>query len=141
MNFLQALLGALMPHILEVAGVVVAILLAGLTRTLKDRWGIEIEARHREALHSALMSGIRAALGRGLAGQAAIDAAVSYARQSVPDALSRLDPDAGVLADLASSKLRQVLEGAPFFGIDLGKADDSVVVPPGLTVNLPDGGA
>lgn len=123
MTFLQALFSALMPHLLELASVVVAILLAALFRALQARWGIEIESRHRDALHSALMSGIRAALGKGLSGQAAVDAAVSYARRSVPDALSRLDPDAGVLADLASSKLREALEKTPFVGIDLAKKD------------------
>ena len=34
----------------------------------RARWGIEIEARHREALHSALMTGVRHALARGAAG-------------------------------------------------------------------------
>lgn len=113
MLFLQTLIASLMPHILELVGVVVTVLIASLVSTLKARFGIEIEARHREALHSALMSGIRAALGRGFTGQEAIDMALKYTLDSVPDALVALNPNANVLADLAAAKLREATEKPP----------------------------
>lgn len=113
MLFLQAFFTSLMPHLLEIFGVVITILIASLVQTLKARFGIEVEARHREALHSALLSGIRAALGRGLLGQAAVDDALRYVLDSVPDAITALNPNANVLTDLAAAKLREVMEKTP----------------------------
>ena len=79
------------------------------------RTGREIEARHREALHSALMTGARIALQRGLKPQAAVDMAIGYARTSVPDAIRELDPNEAVL----TSRARAVLEEAQKTGADL----------------------
>lgn len=119
MFFLTELYAAVLPLLLSVIAAWLARALVAAAAEAKRRWGIEIEARHRDALHSALMSGIRAALGRGLRGEDAIAAAITYAGQSVPDALDRLQPDAAVMADLAASKLREALEKTPFFGVDL----------------------
>lgn len=90
MNLLSEIYAAVLPLLLSLLAAWLAKVMAGAADEAKRRWGIEIEARHREALHSALMSGIRAALNRGLTGPAAIDSAVKYATQSVPDALARL---------------------------------------------------
>lgn len=123
MNLLSEIYAAVVPLLLSLLAAWLAKVMAGAADEAKRRWGIEIEARHREALHSALMSGIRAALNRGLTGPAAIDSAVKYATQSVPDALARLNPDARVLARLAASKLREVHEKSPVVGIDRARAD------------------
>lgn len=125
---LQAIYSAILPSLLEIIAVVLGALLIRATETARTRWGIEIEARHREALHSAMMSGIRAALARGLSGEAAISAAISYAGQSVPDALAKLSPTGEVLQSIAEAKLREVMAGAPWFGLDLAKpgSDKSV---------------
>jgi hypothetical protein len=109
-ELLAQLYAFLVPLALTAIAAILTQIISGAARVAKDRWGIEIEARHREALHSALMSGIQAALGRGLRGQAAIDAAVSYAQRSVPDAMARLRPDTGLLANLAGAKLVDVLK-------------------------------
>ena len=58
-------------------GTVLTIVLDRATKVARERWGIEIEATHRSALHSALMSGIRAALLRGLSGADAVEAAIT----------------------------------------------------------------
>ena len=103
-----AILNALAPHIVELIGAVLTLLI-GLIAARISRWtGIQIEARHREALHSALMTGVRVALDRGLPRQQAVDLAVGYARSSVPDAMRRLAPAPEVLNNLARAKLAEV---------------------------------
>lgn len=116
-TLLAAVSADLLPVILQLIGVVLAALLARAANTARTRWGIEIEARHREALHSALMSGITSALSKGLTGQAAITAALSYTLRSVPDAMAALDPSPDVLSNLAEAKLRQALAASPFYAI------------------------
>lgn len=116
--FLAQLYAIALPIALTFIAAFLARVLAAAAKVAQDRWGIEIEATHRDALHSALMSGIRAALSRGLTGQAVVDAAVAHARGSVPDALAHLNPAAEVLANLAKSKLREAVEKTPFIGID-----------------------
>lgn len=98
----------LLPVLLQLLGLILGGLLFGLSRLARQRWGIEIEASHREALHSALMSGVRAAVARGLSGPAATASAVAYAGRSVPDALGALKPAEGVLASIAEAKLTEV---------------------------------
>ena len=122
-NLISEIYAAVLPLLLSVLAAWLAKVLASAANEAKRRWGIEIEARHREALHSALMSGIRAALNRGLTGPAAISSAVTYAAQSVPDALARLSPDAKVLARLAASKLREVQESSVYLGLDYGRPE------------------
>lgn len=100
----------LLPVLVQIFGLILGGLLFSLSRLARQRWGIEIEAAHREALHLALMSGVRAALARGLNGPAAAASAVAYAGRSVPDALSALKPGEGVLASIAEAKL---VEAAP----------------------------
>jgi len=112
-DLLFALYWDVMPIILQLIAAGLGTLLLWVANVAKTRWGIEIEARHREALHSALMSGIRAALGRGFTGQEAIDMALKYTLDSVPDALVALNPNANVLADLAAAKLREATEKPP----------------------------
>lgn len=107
MDHLITLYTAILPTLLQVIGSVLGLLLIWVTGTMKTRWGIEIEARHREALHSAIMSGIRAALTKGLGGTDAVKDALAYAEQSVPDAIAALSPSPDVLADLAQAKLRE----------------------------------
>jgi hypothetical protein len=109
---LTELYSAFLPTLLQIIGAVLMAILIRATEVARARWGIEIEARHREALHSALMSGIRAALSRGSSPQEAIAAAVQHAAQSVPDAIMALQPDSGVLSSIAEAKLREVLDAA-----------------------------
>ena len=113
---LQALYAELLPVLLQLIAAALAMVLLRAAEAARHRWGIEIEARHREALHAALMTGISAALARGLKGTAAVDAATVYARQSVPDAIAALRPDAVLMRNLATAKLRQ---SSPFIGVDM----------------------
>ncbi|MCL4065909.1 hypothetical protein M3484_04950 [Pseudomonas sp. GX19020] len=125
MSFVQAFFLTLLPHLTEVASAVIAILLAGLFRILKTRWGIEIEARHREALQSAMMTGITAALSRGLKADAAIAAAIQHAAGAgARDAVEFFNLGVDDLKRLAEAKLHSAI---PLFGIDIaGQPDETV---------------
>ncbi|WP_052261578.1 hypothetical protein [Leisingera sp. ANG-M1] len=105
------LLPLFMPYLLEAVGLVLASLIGAAAMAAKKRFGIEIEAKHREALHSALMTGLQAALRhKASAGrEAIIEAAISYAGNSVPDALNALRPENAVLRNIARAKLEQIL--------------------------------
>ncbi|WP_151720202.1 hypothetical protein [Gemmobacter serpentinus] len=104
---LQAMYAELLPVLLQLIAAILGMVLLRAAEAARRRWGIEIEARHREALHAALMTGVSAALARGLQGTAAIDAATVYARTSVPDAIATLKPDAVLMRNLAAAKLHQ----------------------------------
>ena len=106
---MSLILTAVLPPLLDIAGLAVAAVLVRVSLVAKQRWGLEIEARHRDALHSALMSGVRAALAGGLTGRAAVDAAIEHAARSVPDAIGRLDPTAQVITAIAEAKLREAV--------------------------------
>ena len=122
-EFLGQIYTAVLPPLVLLLGTLLGHVIAKAAAAAQERWGIEIEARHREALHSAIMSGIRAALGRKLSGTAAIDAAISYAAISVPDAMVKLAPSRAILTDLAGAKLREALGDIPL--LDLGSTLDA----------------
>lgn len=112
MNSLVAeLSNAVLPGLVALFGTLLTIALNRASRVAQERWGIEVEARHREALHSAIMSGLLAAVSRGSVGQAAIDAALDHVEASVPDALRKLDPAPGVIREIAEAKLRSIISG------------------------------
>ncbi|NEX47618.1 hypothetical protein [Pseudotabrizicola algicola] len=117
-DFLLMLYWELLPMLLQLIGAVLGLFLIWAARTAKNRWGIEIEARHREALHSAIMSGIRASLSRGTVGEDAINEAILHAGSSVPDAIAALNPGAGVLVSIAEAKLREAIEASPVYRLD-----------------------
>lgn len=50
------------PYIVSILGALVAGLLGWLSKRLNDWLGIEIEGRHREALHSAALTGLERAV-------------------------------------------------------------------------------
>ncbi|MGP3698792.1 hypothetical protein ACTVZP_16095, partial [Rhodobacter sp. NSM] len=100
----------LTPSLLDLAGVVLTALI-GLVAVRFQHWtGIQIEARHREALHSAIMTAARLAVARKLAPDAATEFVSSYVRYSVPDALKQLAPPADTLDALVRSRLAQAAE-------------------------------
>lgn len=105
---MQTIISAAVPHILELLGLVLTGIIGWAAAAARRKWGIEIEARHREALQSALMNGARLALRHELTGKAAVDLILNYIRSSVPDAIGNLGASHEVLTDLAKAKLEQV---------------------------------
>ena len=104
---MQSIITAASPHILELLGVLLTGIIGWAAAAARRKWGIEIEARYREALHSALMTGAQLAMKHELTGKAAIDLVLRYIKQSVPDAIGNLKPSPDVLTDLARAKLEQ----------------------------------
>lgn len=105
MDIINAVLAAVMPHLLEALAALLAILIGWAADTARRRWGLQIEQAHRDALHSAIMTGARVAVMRALPQAQAVDLAVGYAQASVPDAIRALQPGPGVLENMARSKL------------------------------------
>lgn len=105
------LINLLLPHLLELASALLAGAIGWAALRFHKWTGIQIEEQHRAALHSALMTGARAALSRGLNVQQAAEAAVGYAQSSVPGALARLKPTEVVLSNLARAKVAQAAGG------------------------------
>ncbi|AHD00477.1 hypothetical protein [Leisingera methylohalidivorans] len=104
---LNDVLQELMPVLVSGLSVFLSAMIAAAAHKANQRWGLDIEARHREALHSAIMSGIKAAIEEGPeeAADVLISSAVGYAKASVPDAIARLSAGDPVLQRLARGKL------------------------------------
>lgn len=100
--------------LLGAIGIVLTILINRVAGAFEAATGIRIDAAHREALHSAVQSGIEAALEEGPeAGLDEIKAhAIAYAHRSVPDAIKHLVPGDGILDDLALRYYREALQRA-----------------------------
>ena len=115
----EGLYDLISPYIFMLVSAAVVGLLTWLTNIIKQWTGIQIEARHREALHSAMMTGVAAALARGRikASEVTVDVksqivkeAVGWAYRSVPYALNALGASPEALAELAISKITLLAE-------------------------------
>jgi hypothetical protein len=104
----------LRPYLLEVAGVLITGVVAWAAKRFRDWTGMEIEARHREALQSALTNAARLALDRGAAhagemripiGNAVLETGVDYVLKSVPDAVKHFGLSPERVAELIRPKL------------------------------------
>lgn len=82
-------------------------------RFLPSKWRLEVEARHREALHKAINTGVGLALDTIQLHPAVATAdltvtqVVNYVKRSVPDALKKLGPSEAQLVDMARSKIQE----------------------------------
>ncbi|PZU89088.1 MAG: hypothetical protein DI527_16270 [Chelatococcus sp.] len=94
---------------------VVALAIGFISARLYSWLGINIEARHREALHSAIMTGANAALARvaDLIGGKAVDVkstavaeAVNYVLGAVPDAVKFFGLTEAKLSEMVAAKLQ-----------------------------------
>lgn len=97
-----------MPHLLQIASAVLLGLIGWAANTARRKWGIDIEAKYQTDLHTALTTAARLALAKQMTGEAAIALILDYARRSVPDALSKLNPPQAVIENLAKSKIEAV---------------------------------
>lgn len=108
------------PYIVEIVSGAVLALLTWVA-ALFQRWtGIQIEARHRDALHSAAMTGVSSALTK--AGYRLNDLTVStrsyvltdaanWVVKSVPDAVTYFGLGPDKVAAIVESKLGQLIAG------------------------------
>lgn len=113
---MQEFMTYITPALLALLGALLSFGINRVTGILQVALGIEIEKRHREALHSAIMTGARAAATKGpQAGLEALKAeALAYARASVPDAIRALVPGDTVLDKIAERYVLERLEGLGF---------------------------
>lgn len=107
---MQSIIAAATPGIIEILGVLLTAIIGWAATKARQKWSIDIEARHREALQSALLTGATLALRHELSGRAAVDLVLRYIAQSVPDAIGGLGASPEVLADLAKAKLEQAAQ-------------------------------
>jgi hypothetical protein len=102
------------PYILEVASVLVAAIVAWLSAKVKTLVGIQIEAKHREALQSALQNGINYGMSKAGGWVSAKDydlknkalaEGINYVLSSVPDAIKFFGLTPAKLGKLIEAKL------------------------------------
>ena len=111
-------INTLLGIVLQVVVIVATIGIAWLTKTAKTKWGIDIEATHREALHSAVMTAARDIVAR-IGPADVVDPAklvgplrdewMAHVRRSVPDAIVALSPAPDVLDRLVVGALQKLL--------------------------------
>lgn len=101
------LVAPLIPHVMEIIGILLTAIIGWAAAKARQKWGIDIQAHHREALHWALHTGTQLALERKLTGEAARSLILDYVRRSVPDALAAISPSPATLENLAESKLEE----------------------------------
>ncbi|WP_193668097.1 hypothetical protein [Paracoccus kondratievae] len=106
---MQQIIASAAPHLLELVSLAITAIIGWAAAAVRRKWGVEIEARHREALHWALTTAAQLAVKNQLTGKSAVDLMLEYVRRSVPDAIGSLRPSAEVLTDLAQAKLEQVV--------------------------------
>ncbi len=95
-------------YALEVVGLALTAVIGFAANKARQKWGLDIEEKHRLALHQALMTAARLALAKQLTVAVAVDLMLDYAKQSVPDAIRKLNPPQAVIENLAKAKLEQV---------------------------------
>ena len=116
---MEQALQELLPAITAVVMAIITGLLGLLTTWLREKFKVEIEARHRQALHSALETGTAyalEALGDALVKSPAIATAdetinriIKYTQDSVPDALRHFVPTREQLDKMARAKITEVM--------------------------------
>ena len=107
---LYEILEALTPLLIDLLALLLSLAIGWLSLQAHRYLGVQVEARHREALHSAIMTGVRRSLAGNLSREQIIQEALHYARASVPDAVRALVRDDGILRALAEAKLRELLD-------------------------------
>ena len=114
---MDTLWAAFEPHVAVLLGLVLTIIIGFAARQITMWTGIEIEKRHREALHEALMSGAMSAIkhGPGTGLETLKAHAIAHARESVPQAVKALVPGDGVLDRIAE---RYVNEALAMLGVE-----------------------
>lgn len=104
------------PIVVELLLTLILAVLAWFLRLLPERFRVDIEAKHRAALHSALDTGVGLLIDTMqkhptiAAPDMAIGTVLDYVERSVPDAIRRLGPSRAQLEDMARAKLQQQVD-------------------------------
>lgn len=95
---------ALRPHLIEM---LMSLIFLGLTyaaAVFRRYTGVFIEEKHLRTLHSAIRTGVLAALDRGLTRDVLAQTVIDYVKASAPDAIRALRPSDDVLTTLITAK-------------------------------------
>jgi hypothetical protein len=110
--------GLLQPLVTMGASVVAAWFVKRLADAAQQRTGIEVEAKHREALHSALETALNVGLqklsqrGRAAYGASAfLGDSLDYVHRSVPDAVRHFGVSDRMLGQMLQAKLTAARRG------------------------------
>lgn len=97
--------------IITVIGLILTFILNRAVGAFTAATGIQIEAKHREALHQAIMTAVESGLKNGPdVGLDYLKAnTLDYLKRSVPDALTALTPGDGVLDQLIERYAREAM--------------------------------
>ncbi|MDR6431318.1 hypothetical protein [Brucella pseudogrignonensis] len=99
--YVEQAFDSISPIIFDIIATAIAIALGFLLKKVTEWTGIAIEAKHRDALQSALENAARLALARGGGRQTAI----RYVRSSVPDAVKFFKLTDDRITDLVEPRL------------------------------------
>lgn len=117
-----SIFGALKPYLVELTGILVAGVLGYLATLVKKKFGLDIEAKHREALQTALTNaaGLLIARGDGLAAGVNFDVknplvaeAINYALKGAPDAMKYFGLTPERVRDMLAAKVGVVIAASP----------------------------
>ena len=106
----------LTPVIADYLGFVILGIAGFFLRNLPAKWRLDVEQKHRDALHRALLTGVNFAFDTLQLHPAvathdkAIGVVVDYVKGSVPDALKRLAPSQEQLEAMARAKMQEKLD-------------------------------
>ena len=104
------------PIVVELLLMLILAVVAWFLRLLPERFRVDIEAKHRAALHSAIDTGVGLLIDTVqkhptiAAPDMAIGTVLDYVERSVPDAIRRLGPSRAQLEDMARAKLQQQVD-------------------------------
>lgn len=116
MTPLDSLQSIIQPILVELLLTLILAVLAWFLRLLPERFRVDIEAKHRAALHSAIDTGVGLLIDTMqkhptiAAPDMAIGTVLDYVERSVPDAIRRLGPSRAQLEDMARAKLQQQVD-------------------------------
>ena len=116
MTPIDSIQSIIQPILVELLLTLILAVLAWFLRLLPERFRVDIEAKHRAALHSAIDTGVGLLIDTMqkhptiAAPDMAIGVVLDYVERSVPEAIRKLGPSRAQLEDMARSKLQQQVD-------------------------------
>ena len=116
MTPIDSIQNIIQPILVDLLLTLILAVLAWFLRLLPERFRVDIEAKHRAALHSAIDTGVGLLIDTMqkhptiAAPDMAIGTVLDYVERSVPDAIRRLGPSRAQLEDMARAKLQQQVD-------------------------------
>lgn len=97
------------PALFELLSVIVTAVISMAALKMREKFNIQIEEKYKQDLHDSAMTGARVVVARlgvvGAESDQAINSVLDHMQKSTGDAIKALDPDAGVLTEIAVAKL------------------------------------